>query len=84
MTIENTARKLGTPDAARTGIHLVYSRNWTYQQRLQMPLASKADRQQPVVEHQRQFSLGLMFTAAVLIVPGVWAIHSVLHSLHLM
>lgn len=79
MVSESTVQKLGTPDFSRNGIHLVYSRNWSYQQR-QMSAGTAPHRESP----QYRFSLAMILATAAMTVPAAWACHSILHSLHLL
>lgn len=80
---ESTAEKCATPDVARIGIHLVYSRNRSNQQRRETPPSADSITA-PQEASPGRFSSALICVTAALTVPAVWACHSILHSLALL
>lgn len=83
MNIDHAARKFGSPESIRTGIHLVYSRSWTYEERSHAIQGAPHVPAKAEVPGNPLYTLWLMSTLA-LTVPAIWAFHSILHSLHVL
>jgi hypothetical protein len=90
MTIQENALRMPQSASVRTGIHLVYSRTWQYENRPK-PLPQRHP--QLLVQHHAQPSATLqarnsartdtlILAAAALAAPAVWIGHALLLAMH--
>ena len=85
MTYENALRDLQSAPAIHSGLHLIYSRDWPQDRRMQaLALQSMEPIQPRKAPQSRKKSLPdtMYFAASALIAPFVWAGHALLKVLH--
>lgn len=81
MTHDNALRTPNTPEIVRTRIHLVHSRSWQVDRRVQK-LARPSLVPEAVPQVRSRTADTLMLTAAALTAPLVWAGHALLRAMN--
>jgi hypothetical protein len=84
MSQKNALNTTQSPEARRAGMHLVYSRDWSYERRTR-PVSQPhlVPRGNPRIRESRT-SDTVILTAAALTAPGIWIGHAILRSMHVL